>query len=377
MNCCNPAIITMLSMFACAPAFAQENPEVLSRVITSPAPLNDHIKDGQVDLNAAMARKLNTQNDQTLRRCSYSSPKIHDASGISCPAHIVPKVATSASSKAISVLAGSAIEIAAPEKNGALELSDAAKARHRVTGPVFRVIETKKAGTYNDLVIDGLDADTTRDGIRLQGTVERVILRNVTIRHATTPNLKPDLPECISIRNGADIRLEHVRCEGFYMTDKAGGVPSFSYPRNGDIVAVESGVGPIYINDLVGIGASDSLLDFLKGHDLTVGTAYGRKVARCLKSGAPRVHIAILDCGDTRASGIEVKGNDAVVDLFRYDFTGMTKPIVVFSAEKGGSKSASLTVSRCEFTGVPPVGTKLKVAGSGTAIDLGPTCKLP
>jgi len=363
------ALVALVCTFACTPAFAQAK---AVQTVTLSAPLVDSNRDGKVTVSA-QAKALGVPARSVLTLCAGTA-YTYAVNGAPCP--VIPTT-TKRPVLASPAPEASFVTVAAPKKNGALKLADAAKGRYRVTGPAFRVIETYKDGVYKDLIIDGLDADTTRDGIRLQGKVERVTIRNVTIRHAATPNVSPDLPECVAIRNGIDVRLEHIRCDGFYMTDKAGGSPNFAYPRNGDIVAIESGVGPVYIDDLVGIGASDSLLDFLKGHGLTVGRAYGRQVARCLKSGAVNVHIAVLDCGDTRASGIEVKGNDAVVDLFRYDFNGMTRPITVFSAEKGTTKSASLTVPACEFTGKAPVGTKLKVAGPGTSINLGPSCTLP
>lgn len=367
-------LAVLASLFFCAPALAQQAVPALPvlGVITSPAELPDADGDGIITVQRLGATLTPPQARGTdLVRCPALPGFAYVLRGAVCPQAPRP-----------------VMTIDGHEKDGAASLTRlaaiTATSDVRVTGLPLRLVKTDWGTRYQGLVIDGLSGSTFRSGIELTSRavdyVQDVTIRNVQISgRPGKPNTSPNLPECITLKSGRNIRLERIRCAWFQMTAKVGGAASYSYPQNGDGIDVEYGVGPVYLDDFRVEHVSDSGFDFLKGHDITGGPGglWVRDAARCMKSGAPRVQVALLDCGNTRATGVEVKGNATTIDLFRYDFTGMTWPVVMFTTEKGGAGSGHLTIGRCEWTGTPPKGTTLSRKGSGTTLTLGEGCRLP
>jgi hypothetical protein len=233
-----------------------------------------------------------------------------------------------------------------------------------VASGAYRVIGRSSGPTVG--VCDGLVAkDIGRVGVEIRGS--NATLRNFRLVHSAIPNVKPHLPEGVHVISGTNIIIEDGYVAGFKSVNVG------KYP-NGDGLAVEKDVNGLIVRNLEVDGASDSAFDLLKGQNIRLDNISGRDARRCIKWAARNTHIGILNCSMITSNVIEAKGikTPLVIDLFRYDWRGATKPVTLFLVHP----NATLIINRCRITGQPVSGSRLSIVGSNATLRLGAGCKV-
>lgn len=137
----------------------------------------------------------------------------------------------------------------------------------------FRVIETKPGTIVSDSEISDIVAtDIIRDCIRLR-RADRVLITNVTCRHATLPNAPPNLPEGLAILAGSDILVQDSEFSGFQMKME----PDRYW--NGDGIAAEAAVDGLRIERVLVEDNSDGGVD-LKAKNVFLDQVTARRNTR-------------------------------------------------------------------------------------------------
>jgi hypothetical protein len=226
---------------------------------------------------------------------------------------------------------------------------------------VFRVIESDKNVRVRGLRITGVTGTSLqRDGIRVRGDAEGVVIRNFRLAMRSFPQSGPNLPIGIAVQQGRDITISHGEVSGFRM------IPLPGKYTNGDGIATERPVQGISITDVRSFNNSDGGFDLKSSRtrlDRLSAEANGRNYrfwrtvdAGTLTSASPRnAHIWLA------------RGAD--VHIARFAASARTRaPLIRIEGP------ASIVIDSCQLR--LPAGTPL-VAGprSQTRVTLGRGCK--
>lgn len=365
------SLITLVGATVFTPAYGRTQSAQAGRVLTSPAPPNDHGRKEQVDLSAATAKKLNAKPGTSKASCPVLPPS---ALSKSCPER-------AQSSIAIRNQTGSQLPpnqtpsvIDAPGRRGVLDLRAAVDKQPLQINGSYLAITTGPRGIYHNLVLDGFRVlGSKREGVRVEGDVRNVTFRHFDIQHDASINRPPDLPTGFNVRSGSGILIEDGHISGNRMT-------GLKYP-NGDGLNIEKGVTNVTIRRVVSENHSDSAFDLLKGSNIRLENVTGRNAARCVKTGAVHVVVTNITCVGVQTA-IELHGNDITIDTLVYDPGGRTAKSWLFSTNAGSAGQASLTVKRCMAPNGGPI--RLPTAdsiwlakGKGVTVSLGPSCRRP
>lgn len=216
------------------------------------------------------------------------------------------------------------------------------------------------AAVVRNLDISNLTVtNTLREGIRIQGDVNGVTVKNFSLKQAATPTIAPDLPTGIAIHKGTNIQISDGTASGFQMV-------TTGYP-NGDGISAEGAVSNLTISRVKASDNSDGGFDLKSSntalYDLTAERNYRNyRFWSSVKAGT------LTSVDPSNAHVWAGSGADVVIDNLIVSST--TKAVVLYV---DGAKS--LTIKACQLK--VPAGTKLMYkATPSSVVTLGPGCAL-
>ncbi|HVF84260.1 MAG TPA: hypothetical protein VM913_08850 [Sphingomicrobium sp.] len=238
--------------------------------------------------------------------------------------------------------------------------------QNQVIGPLtisdsFRAIESDKGVRIRNLRITGIDATRLqRDGIRIRGDADGVVIRNFRLAMRDQPQSHPNLPIGIAVQEGRNISIDSGSTSGFQMVFVPG-----KY-TNGDGIATERAVDGISITRVRASDNSDGGFDLKSSRtrlDQLTAVRNGRNYRfwRTVEAGT-------LTSADARNAHIWL-ARGADVRIRKLVATSRSRsPVVRIEGP------AKIVIDSCELR-LPP-GTRL-VAGSmaGSQVSLGRGCR--
>lgn len=235
-------------------------------------------------------------------------------------------------------------------------------------GPVvvrgaYRAIEARDGSVLSNSVIDGLKGENlARDGIRLR-TVNNVTISNFDLVHSATASTDGNLPEGISAAAGNGLTIRDGRVSGFKMPIVAG------VYTNGDGIATERALANLTIERVVSEDNADGGFD-LKSPNTVLRDLIARRNKRGYRLWGTVTGYNLKSDQATQGHMWVAQGAVVKVDSFT---ASDIAPSVVFYVEGG----ASLTVGKCDLTGMPVGSTLLYKSGTPALLQLGPGCVVP
>lgn len=198
-----------------------------------------------------------------------------------------------------------------------------------------------------------------REGIRLRGDVDGVVICNFSIRMRPEPQSGTHLPEGIAIYNGKNILLQDGFLSGFKMHDVAG-----EY-TNGDGVSSERPVERLTIRRVTANDNSDGGFD-LKSKDTYL---YDTRAERNFRNYRfwTQVTTGTIRSADPVQAHIWI-GAGAEVVIDKLIATSATPAYVLWL----DPDARSVTIGSCELA--VPSGTRFYKRGSKAKLRLGPGC---
>ncbi|MDI1296695.1 MAG: right-handed parallel beta-helix repeat-containing protein [bacterium] len=232
-------------------------------------------------------------------------------------------------------------------------------------GPV-QIIGAKQSIYFDTAaVVRNLDianltvTDTTREGIRIQGDVNGVTVKNFSLKQVAKPTVAPDLPTGIAIHSGTNIQISDGSASGFQMV-------STGYP-NGDGISAEGGVSNLTISRVTASDNSDGGFDLKYNNTLLYDLTAERNFRNYRFWSS--VKASTLTSVDAANAHIWAGGSaDVVIEKLVVKST--TKAVILYV---DGAKSVK--INACELN--VPKGTKLIYkATASSVVILGPGCAL-
>jgi hypothetical protein len=231
-----------------------------------------------------------------------------------------------------------------------------------IVGAKHAVYTNSDADIIRNLTVQGLTvSQAQREGVRIRGSADGVVIRDFNIGMRSEPQVSPDLPTGILFYSGRNLRVENGRLSGFRMASVPG-----QY-TNGDGLASENAVDGLTISDVTSDDNSDGGFD-LKGRNITLANLSAARNYRSYRFWGS-TNAGTLTSIDPRNAHLWAgTGATVVIDKL---IARSTTPAVILYVDG----AVSVTIRSCELT--VPAGTKFSyVATKTTAIALGPGCVL-
>lgn len=217
------------------------------------------------------------------------------------------------------------------------------------------------AAIVRNLTITALKVtDAIREGIRIQGDVDTVTIKDFSLKQRAVPTEAPDLPSGIAIYTGKNITISDGYVSGFQMNNPG------KYP-NGDGISSEREVDNLMISRVTSSDNSDGGFD-LKSTNTFL---YDLKAERNYRSYRlwGSANAGTLTSVDPKNAHVYA-GNGAVVVIDKLIARSTTTALLVYAED-----AKSVTIKSCDLQ--MPAGTKLVYKSSPTTvINLGPGCAL-
>ena len=231
-----------------------------------------------------------------------------------------------------------------------------------ISGAKHAVYTTSDNDTLRNITIQGLTvSEAQREGIRIRGDADGVLIRDFDIKMRAQPQVPPDLPTGIAFYSGRNLRVENGHLSGFRMVDEPG-----KYP-NGDGLSSERPVDGLTISNVTSDDNSDGGFD-LKGSNIMLTDLSAARNFRSYRFWGS-VHAGTLTSIDPRNAHVWA-GTGANVVIDKLIARSSTKAVILYV-----DGAQSVTIGSCELS-VPP-GTKLtSIATNTTIVTLGPGCAL-
>ena len=252
--------------------------------------------------------------------------------------------------------------------NGGIAVKLSGTVENATIGPV--TISGAKHGVYTssdsdvlrNITLKGLTvSEAQREGIRIRGDADGVLIRDFNIRMRAQPQVPPDLPTGIAFYSGRNLRVENGHLSGFRMAEEPG-----KYP-NGDGLSSERPVDGLTIANVTSDDNSDGGFD-LKGNNITLTDLSAARNYRSYRFWGA-VHAGTLTSIDPRNAHVWA-GTGANVVIDKLIARSSTTAVILYV-----DGAQSLTIGSCELS--VPAGTKLSyIATNTTAVTLGPGCAL-
>lgn len=252
--------------------------------------------------------------------------------------------------------------------NGGVAVKIAGTVEDATIGPVtiigakHAVYTSSDSDIIRDLTVQGLTVSAAqREGIRIRGSADGVLIRDFDITMRAEPQVAPELPTGIAFLSGRNLRVENGRLSGFRMTSAAGAYP------NGDGLSSERPVNGLTISNVTSDDNSDGGFD-LKGDNITLSELSASRNYRSYRFWGG-VNAGTLTSIDPRNAHVWA-GTGAVVVIDKLIARSATPAVILYV-----DGAVSVTINSCELH--VPAGTKMTyVATKTTAVALGPGCLL-
>ena len=251
--------------------------------------------------------------------------------------------------------------------NGGIAVKLSGTVENATIGPVTisgakHAVYTSDSDLLRNITIQGLTvSEAQREGIRIRGNADGILIRDFDIRMRAQPQVPPDLPTGIAFYSGRNLRVENGHLSGFRMVDEQG-----KYP-NGDGLSSERPVDGLNIANVTSDDNSDGGFD-LKGSNIRLTDLSAARNYRSYRFWGG-VHAGTLTSIDPRNAHIWAgTGANVVIDRLIARSSATAVILYVDGAQ-------SVTIASCELS--VPAGTKLTyIATNLTTVTLGPGCAL-
>lgn len=252
--------------------------------------------------------------------------------------------------------------------SGGIAVKLAGTVENATIGPVtligakYAVYTNSDTDTVRNLTIQGLTVtEAQREGVRIRGNADGVVIRDFDIRMRAAPQVSPDLPTGIAFFSGRNLRVENGRLSGFRMVTVPG-----TY-TNGDGLSSEKAVDGLTISNVASDDNSDGGFD-LKGQNITLNNLSAARNYRSFRFwGGARA--GTLTSIDPRNAHVWA-GTGAAVVIDKLIARSATTAVILYV-----DGATSVAIGSCELS--VPAGTKLTyIATKTTAVTLGPGCTL-
>jgi hypothetical protein len=236
----------------------------------------------------------------------------------------------------------------------------------------YRVIDTAQDATVSGLTIDGVQANVTRDCIRVRG--DAITIRNVHCAMIGPPKTSMRfLPEGLHIRGGSNVRVENSSFKGF---QTALGPEQY---WNGDGVTAERAISELSFRNVQSTNNSDAGFDIKSPVQMDDVSASGNcrnyrfwsdAIVGTMQAGQTVRRGGISSC-----AGIWIQGADqppGPTIHIRNLVVSTPTPITIILVD---GDYATIRVDRCSISA--PAGSTMVVARRGLAsIALDSTCRV-